>query len=210
MNRRDVLKKSTAGIAAISGMLIFNNKTYSLEESKKSAGYATPDADVLVKAISNSFVAGKKMCCESILKGSCEVLDINSPLMPDITIGMGGGIGFQGHMCGVMTGSIMVIGLIVGSRESDYKKKKMRVASVSGKYLQSFKDQYGTLSCRKITGLDLSTSEGRKQLGAGVRDKKCVPVVEEGARILAKVLHDDEENPSYEPPRSRHKGMQGK
>lgn len=209
MNRRNLLKKSTAGIAAISGMWIFNNVAFALEESKKVAGYTTPDADVLVKAISSSFITGKKTCSESMLNGSCEVLDIRSPLVPDIALGMGGGIGLQGHICGVITGCIMVIGLIVGSRESDYKKKKMRVSTVSGKYLQSFSDEYGTFSCMKITGLDLSTPEGREQLRAGVKDEKCVPVVEGGTCILAKVLRDDEENPSYEPPRSLHQNTLG-
>lgn len=199
MNRRDVLKKSTAGIAAISGMLIFNNKAFASEESAKSAGYTTPGADALIKAISGSITAGKT-CSEAILNGSCEALDIKNALVPDIALGMGGGIGFQGHMCGVLTGGVLAIGIIVGSRESDYKKKKMRVSAVSGKYLRSFQDKFGTLSCKQITGLDLSTPEGREQLNAKVKSEKCVPVVGEGVRILAKVLREDEENPSYEPP----------
>jgi len=137
-----------------------------------------------------------------MLLGCCEVLSIESPLIPDIALGMGGGIGVQGHICGIVTGATMVTGLVVGSREADYKKKKMRVFAACGQFLQRFQKAHHTLSCRGICGLDLTTSEGRERLKAGVKTEKCAPMIQAGARMLAEILHEDEAHPSYIPPRA--------
>jgi len=202
MNRRDFLRISTTGLATATGTLIANNEAYAIERSTGREPFKSPDPEVLAKAVYRNFIPGKRTCGEAMLLGCCEVLGIESPIIPDIALGMGGGIGVQGHTCGIVTGATMVTGLVVGSREADYKKKKMRVFAASGQFLQRFQKEYHTLSCRVLCGLDLTTPEGREHLKAGVKAEKCAPVMQASARMLGRILRDDEEHPSYAPPRA--------
>jgi C_GCAxxG_C_C family probable redox protein len=202
MNRRKFLKTSTAGLAMATGMLVLDNEGTAVSNPIALEHIKSPDPDLLAKAIHRHFIAEKRTCGEAMLLGGCEVIDVNSAFVPDIALGMGGGIGFQGHICGIVTGATIVIGLVVGSREVDYKKKKMRVSAASGQFLQRFMKTYGTLSCGRICGLDLSTPEGRDQLSKGVKLEKCVPVIQGSAQMLGEILNADEKDPAYEPPRS--------
>jgi C_GCAxxG_C_C family probable redox protein len=202
MKRREFMRVSTAGLATATGMLSAGHETRAAEKNETRESFRSPDPEDLAEAVNRHFIPGKKTCGEAMLLGSCEVLGIESPLVPDIALGMGGGIGVQGQVCGIVTGATMVTGIVVGSRETEYKKKKMRVFTACGKYLQSFEKKHGTLSCRRICGLDLTTPEGRAQLKKGLKVRRCAPVVQAGARMLGEVLRQDEENPSYTPPRS--------
>jgi C_GCAxxG_C_C family probable redox protein len=201
VNRRDFLRTSTAGLAA-AGLFIGGDEAHPIEGSEARGQLKSPEAEVFANAVHRHFIPGKKTCSEAMLLGCCETLGIESPLVPDIALGMGGGVGLQGHICGIVTGGTMVTGLVVGSREADYTKKKMRVLAASARFLQIFQQEYRTLSCRKICGLDLTTPEGRAELEAGVKAEKCAPVIQACARRLAEILREDEEHPSYDIPRA--------
>ena len=200
MKRREFLKASTMGVAATTGLLVIGNQVNGIEQPAASGRLESPDPEVLAKAVYRNFIPGKRTCGEAMLLGCCEALGIESDVIPNIALGMGGGIGLQGQVCGIVTSGTMVIGLVVGSRETEYSKRKMRVFAASGQFLQRFEKEQGTLSCAKITGLDLTTPQGRKQLKERDKAGKCAPVIQAGARMLAQVLRQDEEHPSYEPP----------
>jgi len=200
MNRRDFMRVSAGGLGVAAGVLFAGNSVCAAEPANEREPIKSPDPEELAKAVHRHFIPGKRTCGESMMLGCCEVLQIDSLLVPDIALGLGGGIGVQGHTCGIVTGATMVIGLVVGSRETDYKKKKMRVFTVCGTFLQRFQKANHTVSCRKICGLDLTTAEGRKRLMGGIKAEKCGPLMLAGARILGQVLREDEERPSYIPP----------
>ena len=208
MNRRNFLRTSAAGLAA-TGLFISGNEAQAVEDNKPRGPLKSPEAEVFAKAAYQHFIPGKKTCSEAVLLGCCEALGIESPLVPDIALGMGGGVGLQGHICGIVTGGIMVTGLVVGSREADYSKKKMRVLAASGRFLQGFEKEYRTVACRRICGLDLTTPEGREKLEGSVKAEKCAPVIQACARRLSEILREDEEHPSYEIPRAVFPGSSG-
>ena len=58
-------------------------------------------------------------CCESILSAGCQALGIESDLVPDIAMGLAGGVGLRGRICGLLTGSSMVVSLAVAKKEKD-------------------------------------------------------------------------------------------
>jgi len=202
LNRRNFMRASTVGLAVATGVLATSEETSAAKEDSVAEAFKTPDPEALAEAVHRHFITGKKTCGEAMLLGCIEVLDIESSLIPDIALGMGGGIGLQGRTCGIVTGAAMVTGVVVGSREEEYKKRKMRVFSVCGKFLQWYENERGTLLCRKISELDLTTPEGRDKLKAGVKVNRCGPIIRTAARMLAEILRDDEQNPSYVPPAS--------
>jgi C_GCAxxG_C_C family probable redox protein len=145
------------------------------------------DAERITKSALNRFLSEKRTCCESILMAGCETLAVKSDLVPDIALGLAGGVGLQGDTCGVLTGSALVLSLAIAKKETDYPKK-MRTLQAVGRVHSEFKKQFGCTDCRSLCGLDLTTAEGNRRLAEGVKVQKCAKFVEAGASLLAREL----------------------
>ncbi|MBQ6099701.1 MAG: C_GCAxxG_C_C family protein [Methanobrevibacter sp.] len=95
-----------------------------------------------------------KSCSESTLMGLCETagVDITTEEMTKLACGFAGGMGgtFDEGTCGAVTGALMANGLIL----DDTSKIKSNAKEI----FNSFKDEYGTVRCDKITnnGVDKS------------------------------------------------------
>jgi len=191
MERRDFLKASAAALAGAAGAraLPASAATKKIEIEPEIEPEPKPiDAEILSKAAVEHFLPGGRTCAEALLMAGCEALGVKSELIPDIGLGLGGGIGLLGKTCGVVTGAVMVLGVAVGRKEPDYAKRKKEVFQVVQGFCRSFQKESGTVECRKLCGLDLTTPEGRKALRESVKADKCKKLVERGARMLAESL----------------------
>ena len=134
------------------------------------------------------FIPGKLTCGESILMAGGEALGIQSELISDIALGLGGGVGLQGNVCGVLTGSALVLSLAIAQKEKEYPKKKMATFQAVGRVYNAFKERIGDTQCRTLCGLDLTTPEGRKKLEGGIKKQVCTRFVKVGAELLVEEL----------------------
>ena len=183
MKRRQFLETCAAGVAAAGSL----NVTPATQGAEIAAGKLI-SADRLAKAASEHFLVANRACSESILMAGCETLGIKSELIPDIALGLAGGVGGRGDTCGVLTGAAMVLSVAIARKETEYPKKKMRIVQATGRVHSDFKKQFGCTDCRTLCGLDLTTEEGRKKLAEGVKAGKCAKFVEAGAKLLAREL----------------------
>lgn len=184
MKRREFLRNCTAGLIAGGGSLSMLPTARAGEQPAKR----DIDPAEFCRTTHQHFIPGKLTCCESILIAGCQALGIESDLVPDIALGLAGGIGLQGDTCGMLTGSALVISLAVAQKEKDYPKKKMQTFQAVGRVHKAFKKRFGTTKCRSLCGLDLTTPEGRKKLEGGVKEKICTRYVHVGSELLAKEL----------------------
>jgi C_GCAxxG_C_C family probable redox protein len=182
MERRDFLKSCSAGLALGAGALSANGVARAAE------GKPELDADKVAKSAYEHFIPGGLTCCESIALAGCEALGIKSDLIPDITLGLAGGVGLQGQTCGCITGAAMVLSLAVAAQEKDYATKKKRVLQATGRLYKQFAEQFGTTQCRQLCGLDLTTPEGMQKLAGGVKKDVCTKFVDAAARTMTKEL----------------------
>jgi C_GCAxxG_C_C family probable redox protein len=88
----------------------------------------------------------------------CQELGIETNLVPRIATGFGGGIGRSGAVCGAVVGGTMAIGLRHGRDESSQSSD--RAYALAQQFRRRFEKEMGTISCRELTGLDLTTAEG--------------------------------------------------
>jgi C_GCAxxG_C_C family probable redox protein len=182
MKRREFLDTCAVGLTVGAG---------ATGESKTARAAAQRDADwaKLKEAARQHFLEGKRSCSESILLAGCHALGIESKLIPDIALGLAGGIGLQGDTCGALTGSALVISLAVAEKETqDPAKKKARTLQAAGRVHRQFKQRFGDARCRALCGLDLTTPEGMKELMKGVKEQKCAQFVEAAAELVASEL----------------------
>jgi len=89
----------------------------------------------------------------------CQELGIENELVPRIATAFGGGIAGRGDVCGSVVGSTMAIGLKYGREEPSQPRDK--AYALAQEFCRRFQEEMGTLSCRELTGIDLSTPEGR-------------------------------------------------
>ena len=88
-----------------------------------------------------------KSCSESTLIGLCETADadITPQFMTKLACGFAGGMGgtFDEGTCGAVTGALMANGLIL--------EDTVKIKANAKEIFNSFKEEYGTVRCDKIT-----------------------------------------------------------
>ena len=94
----------------------------------------------------------------------CQQLGIKNDLIPRIATPFAGGMARTGGVCGAVVGALMCIGIKHGRDEVGQPEDKAQ--GLSGEFLRLFREEMGSLNCRELTGIDLSTPEGLAQFRA--------------------------------------------
>jgi len=106
----------------------------------------------------------------------CQELGVKNELIPRIATPFAAGMARTGEVCGAVVGALMCIGIKHGRDEVGQPEDKAQ--GLSGEFLRRFRDEMGSLYCRELTGMDLSTPEGLAQFrGSDVPVKVCLRAV---------------------------------
>jgi C_GCAxxG_C_C family probable redox protein len=96
-------------------------------------------------------------CSQAVFCAYAPKFGINEEAALKIASPFGGGVAHQGQVCGAVTGALMAIGLARGNATLDQKDETYRLAE---EYLERFQERHGTILCRELIGVDISTPEG--------------------------------------------------
>jgi C_GCAxxG_C_C family probable redox protein len=135
------------------------------------------------------FIEEELTCSESCFQAGAEAIGIESPLVPEVAMALGGGIAATGEICGAVSGCAMVISLAAGQVEPDRPKRKQLAMSTTARLSQALASQFGGLRCRDLTGVDMRTPEGKARMREeNTRETVCSPMIEAAARLLGEEL----------------------
>lgn len=110
-------------------------------------------------------------------------------IIPKIASGFAGGIGNTGAVCGAVVGAVMAIGLRFHQKNT--MEESLQNLTVASNFRSRFEDEVGSISCRELTGIDLTTDEGVKQLmKSDIPQKVCFPAVGAAYRIVVELLNE--------------------
>ena len=127
-------------------------------------------------------------CCESVLLILAKYLEIDSKIIPKIGTVIGAGVSLNGLLCGSVSSVAIAIGLKYGRNNPE--ENSQLAWDIMNKYVTVFKDRFGAVNCRQLTGLDLKTKEGLKEYFTRVHDYACAErlkfAVEKVVEILSK------------------------
>jgi len=113
-------------------------------------------------------------------------MDTGNGIIPRIASGFGGGIGNTGAVCGAVIGAVMAISL---KMEQGSMEEYMRLAGVIQDFRNRFEAEMGTINCRELTGLNLTTEEGLKDsVSSDVAQRVCFPAVGTAYEIVLDLL----------------------
>ena len=112
-----------------------------------------------------------------------DYLDIDSKLIPRIGTAIGAGVSLNRLLCGSVSSIAMLIGIKYGRNSSE--ENPQPVWDTIDEYVAAFKDRFGAVNCRQLTGLNLKTKEGLNWLGKEILYLYLEPQVKKPLKVKA-------------------------
>ena len=126
-------------------------------------------------------------CSEAVLKAVCQELGIENELIPRIAGALGGGMAGTGEVCGAVSSALMCISIKHGREEPSQSDDEAYV--LARRFLRRFRNEMGSIRCRELTGIDLTTREGVKQFRTSdVPLRVCLPAAGLAYRLVLELL----------------------
>lgn len=123
-------------------------------------------------------------CAQSVLLSYSGEFNIDEMTALKIASGFGGGMA-MGKTCGAVTGAYMVLGLKVQSEGKTIQEIKAESKAAVRKFNELFMAKHGSLKCKKLLGVDISTPEGAAEANEkNLFDSVCTELVASAAEIL--------------------------
>ena len=122
-------------------------------------------------------------CAQTVFCLFANDLGIDEKTALRIASGFGGGMACA-ETCGAVTGSYLVIGLKYGHASPDANEKAITKSQII-KFNELFRAKHGSLTCKVLTGFDISTPEGANAaIEAEVFQNKCPVFIKTACNIL--------------------------
>jgi C_GCAxxG_C_C family probable redox protein len=119
----------------------------------------------------------------------CQEVGTENEAFPRIASGFGGGIGGTGAVCGAVVGAVMAIGLKHGRDAAS--EDRFGMWHLAQEFRRRFEAEMGHICCHELTGMDLSTEEGRKQYWTSdVPLRVCLPLGGAAYRLALDLLKE--------------------
>ena len=95
----------------------------------------------------------------------------------------------MGETCGVVTGSMVALGLKYGKTKADDDDAKEKTYRLVLELVDKFKARNGSIVCRELLDCDMSTPEGLQDFkDRNLLETHCVRFVKDAAEILDEIL----------------------
>ena len=136
-------------------------------------------------------MANRLVCSESVLLATCEEFGVETDenIIPRIAYGFAGGIGNTGAVCGAVAGAVMAIGLIKDRGET--MEGMLSTLGLAAEFRKRFEAEMNTISCRELTGLDLTAQEDiAKLMNSDIPQTVCFPAVATAHRLVTELLRE--------------------
>ena len=101
-------------------------------------------------------------CSQAVLAMFCENYGLEKTTALRIACGLAGGVK-SGDVCGAVSGAALVVGLKYGHHDAADKAGKALCGEKVKAFVAAFRERKGSIVCREILGIDISTPEGLKE-----------------------------------------------
>ena len=102
------------------------------------------------------FVEEPFNCAEGIVAAFSEARGESTRAFTALATPFGGGVGSLGHMCGAISGGLMVL----GRRGGELCLPRPTIRGMAQELYQDFEETFGTTSCRDLTRHDCQAAGG--------------------------------------------------
>ena len=119
-----------------------------------------------------------------------QAMDLEMDGIPRIATGLAGGVGSHGEVCGALTGSVLVIGLLHGNDVPD-DDVKYACYDKTSQFVERFRQVNAHIRCRELLQIDLTSDPDFETYKAlNLREKVCNTVIRNAVSSLLEMLHE--------------------
>jgi C_GCAxxG_C_C family probable redox protein len=127
-------------------------------------------------------------CSQSVFSAYAAQLGIDDETALKLASSFGGGVAYQGQVCGTVTGALMALGLARGGATVDQKDETYRLAE---EFIKRFQERHGTILCRELIGHNISTPDGLENAREqNVFHTICPGLVRDAVELVAEFLDE--------------------
>jgi len=183
-NRRDFLKIMTStGLAAALG-------PWSVARGQEKTQPAAGEAAQQSRAEKALALMGKYgSCCTGVLGAYAPEVGMDMDLAAGAGRGMAGGIGGLGHVCGAVSGAVLVIGLKTTNQDNiNDMEAGLKTMDTVKEFVARFKKRHSSIMCRDLIGTDISTREKSEAAMKTDAFANCPAYVQSAVTILDDML----------------------
>jgi C_GCAxxG_C_C family probable redox protein len=136
------------------------------------------------------YFRNKFNCSQSVLTVFGNEFDLSENDCLKISCAFGGGMGRLQHICGAVTGALMVLGLKYGKALNDPEEKKSFTYSKVREFFTEFERLHGSTVCRDLlNGLDMNDPDDYKKIkDQKLFDIQCEKYVADAVKITEKII----------------------
>ncbi len=131
-------------------------------------------------------------CAQCVASVFSEELGIDEVIAQKMALGLGGGIGRQGEVCGAISGAVLVLGMKYGVSSMDGEANKVakeKVYALDQEFIRRFKERTGAVRCNDILGFDMNDPAARAEASAkGVFATRCNGCIKDSVEILEEMV----------------------
>ncbi len=137
-----------------------------------------------------NFFRGQFNCSQSVLATFGPEYGLSDDECLKIATAFGGGMGRQQHICGAITGALMVLGLKYGKGLNDPEEKKKYTYQLTKEFFDEFKRLNGSENCLELLdGLDMNNPvDNKKIVERNYFEIRCEKYVSDAVNILSKMI----------------------
>ena len=138
-----------------------------------------------------SYFESNHNCAQSVLRTLLEHKGIHIDQATQFAAGFGAGVTYSGQQCGAISGAMMTIGILEGLTNSDIQQHKSRTYKLSSDLHAHFKNEFKSIICDELTGIDMGDSEKLKAANeVGHFQEICPKFVATSVRIVMDMFPD--------------------
>lgn len=129
-------------------------------------------------------------CTQSIVAAFSEVLELDNKFARRASSGFLGGM-MHSLTCGVQTGGVMVMGLLMGrERLEEGKDGLYPIVFSTQELIKRINEKLGSHSCLELTGVDFTDLRQAAVFSRSEEHHKCFTRVAEGAEVIAEYINE--------------------
>jgi len=132
-------------------------------------------------------------CAQSVFTSFGPELGLSEDECLRIATAFGAGMGKQQHVCGAVSGALMVLGLKFGKAFNDPEQKKEETYQKAEDFLKEFESKNGSIHCKQLLqGLNMNDEKELQKINQlGLFQNSCESYIKQAVELTDLLIHQN-------------------
>lgn len=129
-------------------------------------------------------------CAQSVLASFGTELGLSEDECLKLATAFGAGMAKQQHICGAVSGALMVLGLKYGKALQDPESNKDDTYDIAAYFLKQFENRNGSIICKDLLqGLNMNNEADLKKINElGLFENECEKYIQSSIEIVENIF----------------------